>query len=279
MRIALYPSRWKAWSRGITEAPMIEALLWDVDGTLAETERDGHRVAFNQAFQALNIPWRWNEQRYGALLKISGGRERLLHDMRFQEDAPVDIGEQKLLAQRIHQLKNELYAGIVARGLLTLRDGVRELMKDCMRAKVRMGIVTTTSRCNVDVLLGTHFGADWASLFSTIICAEQAPRKKPHPQAYFLALQTLRVEPHLAIAIEDAPAGVSAAQAAGVPVIIAHSHYFPSVASERALATGGSLGDSKGWTPPSGMRTGRVGLEQINHWREGFACNQARDLG
>jgi HAD superfamily hydrolase (TIGR01509 family) len=258
---------------------MIQALLWDVDGTLAETERDGHRVAFNQAFQALNIPWRWNEQRYGALLKISGGRERLLHDMRFQEDAPADMGEQEILAERIHQLKNRLYAGIVARGLLTLRDGVRELMEDCMRAKVRMGIVTTTSRCNVDVLLGTHLGGDWASWFATIICAEQAPKKKPHPQAYFLALQTLRVQPHLAIAIEDAPAGVSAAHAAGVPVIIARSHYFPSVNSGRALAAGDSLGRSQGWMPPAGPRSRRVGLEQINHWSEDFACTQARDRG
>jgi HAD superfamily hydrolase (TIGR01509 family) len=247
---------------------MIEALLWDVDGTLAETERDGHRVAFNQAFQALNIPWRWNEERYGALLKVSGGRERLLHDMRFQEDAPVDIGEREVLAERIHQLKNELYAGIVARGLLTLRDGVRELMEDCMRTKVRMGIVTTTSRCNVDVLLGTHFGHDWASWFATIICAEQAPKKKPHPQAYFLALQTLRMEPHQAIAIEDAPAGVSAAHAAGVPVIIAHSHYFPSVTSERALAVGDSLGSSQGWMPSSNTRSARVGLEKLNQWQE-----------
>jgi HAD superfamily hydrolase (TIGR01509 family) len=258
---------------------MIEALLWDVDGTLAETERDGHRVAFNQAFQALNIPWRWNEQRYGTLLKVSGGRERLLHDMRFQEDAPVEIREQEELAERVHQLKNELYAGIVARGLLKLRDGVRELMEDCMRAQVRMGIVTTSSRCNVDALLDSSMGDGWSSLFATIVCAEQAPKKKPHPQAYFLALQNLRVEPHLAIAIEDALAGVSAAQAAGVPVIITHSHYFPSVASERALATGESLGDSKGWTPPSDRRNGRVGLEQINHWREDFACTQARDIG
>jgi HAD superfamily hydrolase (TIGR01509 family) len=246
---------------------MIEALLWDVDGTLAETERDGHRVAFNQAFQALNISWRWNEQRYATLLKVSGGRERLLHDMRFQEDAPAELRDRETLAERVHQLKNELYAGIVARGLLKLRGGVRELMEDCMRARVRMGIVTTTSRCNVDALLGSQVGADWASQFSAIICAEQAPKKKPHPQAYFLALQALRVEPHRTVAIEDAPAGISAAQAAGVPVIITHSHYFPSATSERALAIGESLDHYKSWKPPSDTRSGRVGLEQINRWR------------
>ena len=258
---------------------MIEALLWDVDGTLAETERDGHRVAFNQAFQALDIPWRWNEQRYGALLKVSGGRERLLHDMRFQAEAPAEIREREFLAERLHQLKNELYAEIVARGLLQLREGVTELMEDCMRAKVRMGIVTTTSRCNVDVLLSSRIGGNWASLFSTIVCAEQAPKKKPHPQAYFQALRSLGVEPDRAVAMEDAAAGVSAAQAAGIPVVIPHSHYFPSVKSARALATGASLGRAHGWTPPADTRAGRVGLQQITQWREDFVCIQASDLG
>ena len=258
---------------------MIDALLWDVDGTLAETERDGHRVAFNGAFQALNVPWRWDEQRYGALLKVAGGRERLLHDMRFQEDAPPDNAEREILAGKVHQLKNELYADIIARGLLKLRDGVRELMDDCLLAKVRMGIVTTTSRCNVDALLASQLGENWASLFSAIVCAEQAPNKKPHPQAYVLALHELRVKPEYAVAIEDAAAGVSAAQAAGVPVIITHSHYFPRVTSDRALAIGESLGRVEGWTPPAATGAKRVGLEQIAQWREEFICSQARELG
>jgi HAD superfamily hydrolase (TIGR01509 family) len=258
---------------------MIEALLWDVDGTLAETERDGHRVAFNQAFRALNVPWRWNERRYGALLRVSGGRERLLHDMRFQEGAPVDMGEREQLAERLHRLKNELYADMIARGVIELRDGVRELMQDCSRAKVRMGIVTTTSRCNVDALLSSRIGEGWESLFATIVCAEQAPQKKPHPQAYSLALQNLGLEPALAVAIEDAAAGVSAAGAAGVPVIITHSHYFPSVTAECALASGPSLGCANDWTPPPDTRLPRIGLEQIIQWREAFVCTQARALG
>ena len=246
---------------------MIEALLWDVDGTLAETERDGHRVAFNQAFQALNIPWRWNDERYGALLKISGGRERLLHDMRFQEDAPVDVQEREILAERVHRLKNELYADIVARGLIKLRDGVTELMDDCIRARVRMAIVTTTSRCNVDALLGSLIGHEWAYRFEAIVCAEQAPKKKPHPQAYFLTLQALQLDAAAVVAMEDAPAGVAAAHAAGVPVIITNSHYFPAVTSERALAIGPSLQRPNDWTPAVGTGAERIGLEQINRWR------------
>lgn len=258
---------------------MIEALLWDVDGTLAETERDGHLVAFNYAFQALNVPWRWNEQRYGALLKVSGGRERLLYDMRFQEHAPAEMGEREQLAERVHRVKNQLYADIVARDQLKLREGVRDLMEDCVLAKVRMGIVTTTSRCNVDSLMAGQIGENWTALFATVVCAEQAPQKKPHPQAYLLALQNLQVEPYLAVAIEDAAAGMSAAQAAGIPVVITHSHYFPSVSSEAALAVGASLGRSQGWKPSADTRVSRISLEQINHWWAAFVCTQARDLG
>ena len=95
---------------------MIRALLWDVDGTLAETERDGHRVAFNRAFATAGVPWRWSEDRYGQLLAVTGGRERLLHDMQTQAAAPATAEERASLAAHLHQLKNQHYAVIVSRG-------------------------------------------------------------------------------------------------------------------------------------------------------------------
>lgn len=245
---------------------MIEAILWDVDGTLAETERDGHRRAFNQAFETANVPWRWNEQYYGTLLAVSGGRERLLHDMQFQQHAPIEPQDREQLAERLHRLKNELYADIVAQGHLKLRAGVRELIDDCAQARMRMGIVTTTSRCNVDALLGSQLGAQWESMFSTIVCAEQAPKKKPDPQAYFLALQGLRVPAAAALAIEDAPAGVAAAQAAGVPVIVTHSHYFAATQPQGVLAAGPSLGHVLGWAPSANPGETRIGLGQLHRW-------------
>src|ERR1700682_198200 len=135
---------------------MIKAILWDVDGTLAETERDGHLKAFNQAFEAVGLSWRWSEQRYGELLAVAGGRERLLHDMQCRGRGPIDPDARHALAERVHHLKNELYARIVAGGDLPLREGVRELLDDCERARVQLGIVTTTSRSNVEVLLKTQ---------------------------------------------------------------------------------------------------------------------------
>jgi HAD superfamily hydrolase (TIGR01509 family) len=245
---------------------MIKSILWDVDGTLAETERDGHLAAFNQAFEALLVPWRWSEERYRELLAVAGGRERLLHDMQRQPQAPDDPHERDILARRVHRQKNEFYARIVASGALPLREGVRALLEDCERAGLQSGIVTTTSRANVEALLKTHLGKDWKSKFATVVCAEDSPRKKPDPQCYQLALEALQLRSHEVIAMEDAPAGVAAAQAIGVPVIVTLSHFFPESMPQHALAFGPSLGRCSGWNPAPDTYTARIGLEQIIRW-------------
>src|SRR5579863_6399633 len=167
---------------------MLKAILWDVDGTLAETERDGHLVAFNRAFEALALPWRWSESRYGELLAVAGGRERLLHDLESQPQAPPHAEQRAALVERVHRLKNQNYAAIVASGALQLRAGVGQLFADCAAAGVSMGIATTTSAVNVAALLAAHLGEGWRSHFAAVVCAEQAPLKKPDPQVYQRAL-------------------------------------------------------------------------------------------
>jgi HAD superfamily hydrolase (TIGR01509 family) len=245
---------------------VIGALLWDVDGTLAETERDGHLVAFNRAFEALGVPWRWGTARYGELLAVAGGYERLLHDMTQQPEAPAQPEERAKLARRVHKLKNELYGRIVAAGELPLRAGVAALQADCRAAGVALGIATTTSTANVAALLGRHLGRAWRTQFAAVVCAEQAPRKKPDPQVYEHALAALGLPAKQAVAIEDSPAGVAAAQAAGVAVIVTHSHYFPRLQANGVLAAGPSLGSAAGWTPGAG-HAGRIDLAQIIRWR------------
>lgn len=245
---------------------MFSAMLWDVDGTLAETEH-GHLAAFNQAFEALGVPWRWSDERYAGLLSVTGGRERLLHDMQSQGHAPGDPRQRQDLAERIHRLKNTLYAGIAAGGDLRLRPGVRDLLQDCLRAGVRLGIVTTTSRSNVAALLAAQLGVDWQSTFAVVISAQEAPQKKPDPQAYLRALEVLRLRPQEAVAIEDAPAGVAAAQAAGVPVIVTRSHYFNATPARGALAAGPSLAGADGWDPPADAGAARIDLAQILRWQ------------
>ena len=257
---------------------MIQAVLFDVDGTLAETERDGHRVAFNQAFAVAGVPWRWSEDRYGELLAVPGGRERLLHDMQTQAGAPATADGRSRLAAHLHQLKNQHYAAIVSRGELPLRAGVAALLEDCRAAATRLAVVTTTSRCNVVALLARHLGAAWAGQFAAVICAEDAPRKKPDPQAYELALQCLGVPAHATVAIEDSPAGAAAARRAQVPVVLTRSHYFPVTDATPVLACGPSLGEVVGWYPPVASPATRVTLAQIAVWHAAAAAaHAARD--
>jgi beta-phosphoglucomutase-like phosphatase (HAD superfamily) len=248
----------------------LRALLWDVDGTLAETERDGHRVAFNAAFETLGLPWRWSVQRYGELLAVTGGFERLLRDMATQPDAPPPGAAREALARQLHGIKNGHYARLVAEGGIALRDGVRALMDDCAEVGLPMAITTTTSRSNVDALLGAQLGAAWQDRFAAVLCAEDAPRKKPDPQVYTLALQLLDIAGHEALAVEDSPAGVQACAAAGVPVVVTRSVYFAAGDLPQALAVGPSLGSGSGWAlrHPShdGTQQPRIGLAQLRRW-------------
>lgn len=245
-----------------------KALLWDVDGTIAETERDGHRVAFNLAFEACGLPWRWDEAHYGKLLRITGGRERILHDMRDRTDAPVVSAERDRLAATLHAKKNAYYAELIATTKIPLRPGVAELMEECLQHGVRLGIATTTSRSNVDALLRVHFGADWRKRFAAVVCGEDVARKKPDPEVYRLALDALEIGPLEAVAIEDSPGGVAAARAADVPVIVTRSAYFPNDTIEGAIAIGPGLHTRRGWLPalPAAERDGAVRLRDVAYW-------------
>ena len=246
----------------------LKALLWDVDGTLAETERDGHRVAFNQAFEASGVPWRWDEAHYGELLRITGGRERLLFDMNTRADAPAPA-EREAVTQAIHAKKNAVYAELVRSVGIPLRDGVLPLMQQCHERGVRMGIVTTTSRSNVDVLLRRHLGPHWADWFAGSVCGEDVQRKKPDPEVYVKALRALAVGPLEAVAIEDAPGGLAAARAADIPVVVTRSFYFAQAPIEGAVAVGPGLHDRRGWRPalhvPADEARG-VDLDDIEGW-------------
>jgi HAD superfamily hydrolase (TIGR01509 family) len=247
----------------------LKALLWDVDGTIAESERDGHRVAFNLAFEACGVPWRWSEARYGQLLRITGGRERLLHDMRDRTDAPALAAERDRLAAQVHATKNALYADLVAAGAIPLRPGVLGLMQECLARGVRLGITTTTSRSNVEALMRIHLGAHWQQQFEAVVCGEDVARKKPDPEAYLLALARLHISPLQAVAIEDSPGGVAAARAADVPVVVTRSVYFADSTLEGAIAIGPGLHTRQGWRPAamqSDTADAPIGLDDIAYW-------------
>jgi HAD superfamily hydrolase (TIGR01509 family) len=213
---------------------MLRALIWDVDGTVAETERDGHLVAFNRAFESMNLPWRWDDALYAKLLSVTGGRERLLYDMAARAEAPPALAAREALARELHQRKNALYANIVAQGGIAARPGVLQLMNECAQAGVWMAVATTTSTSNVVSLFSSLFGADWRARFAAVVCAEDAPDKKPDPQAYVLALKLLKVPAQDAFALEDSPNGLLAARAAGIACGITRSAYFADAKFEGA---------------------------------------------
>lgn len=249
---------------------MPQALLWDVDGTLAETERDGHRVAFNAAFTSMGLPWHWSVAHYGALLRITGGRERLLADMAGRPETPALAGEREALARELHRRKNERYAGMVHEGAFALREGVRELIDEAAAAGLRQGIVSTTSRGNAQALLRRHFGAQWSRRFDVVVCGEDVAAKKPDPEAYLRALAALRLDAPRVVAIEDSPGGVAAARAAEVPVLVTRSAYFAADTVEGAIAIGPGLHQREGWQPAiaaaPASTSGRVTLADIRRW-------------
>jgi HAD superfamily hydrolase (TIGR01509 family) len=245
---------------------MIRALLWDVDGTLAETERDGHRVAFNLAFESMGLAWRWDVEHYGRLLRVTGGRERLLHDLGSRPDAPAAPAEREALAGELHRRKNAHYARIVAEGGIALRPGVGELLDEAAERGLAQAIVSTTARANLAALL-RHEPGRRARHFRLQVCGEDVVAKKPDPEAYRLALAQLGIAPGQALAIEDSGPGAAAAAAAGVPVLVTRSVYFADDAIPQAIATGPGLHTREGWTPrPAGPAGGRVTLDDLFGW-------------
>jgi len=246
---------------------MLSALLWDVDGTLAETERSGHLVAFNRAFSACGVPWRWTEARYGELLDVPGGRERLLHDMDSQPQAPAHPTERQVLAQMLHEAKCEFFAQVARSAALQLRGGVPELLLEAARAGLKLGIVSTSSRRNVEALLSSLMGSEWRQWFAVVVCAEDSVRRKPDGEPYKVALAALRLHAWEALAIEDSPRGAAAARAAGIPVVVARSEYFSNAAFDNCLAIGPSFNGVDGWSRPTqAPQDSRIGVAQLRTW-------------
>lgn len=245
----------------------LQAVLWDVDGTIAETERDGHRIAFNLAFEALGLAWHWDEARYGELLAVTGGRERMLVDMAMHRDAPAMADEREALARELHARKNTFYAEIVGQGRLPLREGVAALMDECSARGLQMALATTTSRGNVDALMRVHLGPRWAERFGAVVCGEDVAQLKPDPEVFERALHVLGLGPLEAVAIEDSPGGAAAARAAHVPVVVTPSAYFADATIEGAIAIGPGFQVRQGWRPALDPQAGgRVTLDDLIGW-------------
>jgi len=201
---------------------MLKAILFDVDGTIAETE-EFHRLAFNAAFAEHGFDIVWSQEEYRERLRVTGGRERLT---RYFQLRGMEISEERIV--RIHAAKNSLYARSVAAGTVSRRPGVLRLIEEARAADLRLGIVTTTSAVNLDVLMQPLLGEPgkhWSSWFDCVVAGNDVARKKPAPDAYEACLKQLGIRPQVAVAIEDSPAGIASARAAGIAVLATPSQY------------------------------------------------------
>jgi HAD superfamily hydrolase (TIGR01509 family) len=201
---------------------VISAIIFDVDGTLAETE-EMHRQAFNVAFEQAGLDWRWDEALYRELLKVTGGKERILHFAETRSAMPRETAEK--LAPVLHAAKTTIYTGYVDSGATPLRPGVADFVEAAHAAGIRLAIATTTSLPNVTALLGSAFGDRWPVLFPVIAAGDMVPKKKPAPDIFLLALQRLGLPAEACVAIEDSRNGVLSATGAGLRTIAVRSLY------------------------------------------------------
>ncbi len=202
----------------------LQALLFDVDGTLADTE-DGHRIAFNMAFAEAGLDWDWSVELYGKLLAVTGGKERMkyyLDHFNSGFERPADLDG---FIAELHKTKTAHYTALLSEGRIPLRPGVERLLKEAREKGLRMGIATTTTPANVQALLTHTLGPDSESWFEVIAAGDVVPAKKPAPDIYLWAMNKMGLGPEQCIAFEDSENGIKSSLGAGLRTIVTVNDY------------------------------------------------------
>jgi HAD superfamily hydrolase (TIGR01509 family) len=206
---------------------MLKAIIFDCDGVLVDTERDGHRVGFNRAFEQFGIDAEWDVPLYGKLLQVAGGKERMrayFDEYGWPEDKVAEFGGRDALILALHKAKTEITAGLVAEGALPLRPGIARIVDEAIAAEVKLGVCTTSNPRFIDAVLDL-FGPERKAKFAFVHAGDCVARKKPDPEIYELAKISLKLPVEQCVVIEDSRNGLLAAKGAGLPCLITTSTY------------------------------------------------------
>ena len=221
----------------------LEALIFDVDGTLADNERDGHRVAFNQAFAEAGLDWEWDVPTYDRLLEVFGGKERLRFYIGHDHPDFSPPGGLDTFVQDLHREKTRCYTGLLKSGALPLRCGVERLLREARAAGLTLAVASTTTPENVVTLMRANLGPDGEAFFDVVSAGDMVDNKKPAPDVYLHALEGLDLPPEACLVFEDAGLGLVSARKAGLDAIITVNGYTKDEDFSGALLVLDHLGE------------------------------------
>ena len=230
----------------------IKAIIFDVDGTLADTE-DGHRKSFNKAFSESGLNWNWDVALYDKLLKVTGGKERIKYFVSDFLPNFVKPADYEGFVKNLHAVKTRHYTSMLGEGHIPLRPGIKQLMDDARGLGIRLAIATTTTPENVTALLEVGLGKDWESYFAANGCGDIVPHKKPAPDIYYWVLDKLRLTPEDCIALEDSNNGLRSSLAAGIRTFVTVNHYTRNQNFDGAAGVFDDLSDLSGFYRAAGL--------------------------
>jgi HAD superfamily hydrolase (TIGR01509 family) len=220
----------------------MKAIIFDCDGVLADTERDGHRVAFNKAFAKKGFPTEWSVELYGELLEVAGGKERMKHYFN-NYGWPPDIDDKDTLIKELHKLKTDYFMEIIESGQLPLRPGVARFVDEAIAADTTLAICSTSHERAVNLVAAVLLGSERKAHFSAILAGDVVSKKKPDPEIYNLAAERLSLEPSECVVVEDTRIGLLAAKAAGMHCIVTTNDYSKDEDFTEADIVVSELGD------------------------------------
>lgn len=223
----------------------LKALIFDVDGTLAETERHGHRMAFNRAFAEAGFSWYWDESIYADLLAIGGGRERIVAFLKhYQKDVSLRNATQtRQLINQLHAAKGQHFADLVAEGAVVLRPGVKRLLIEAKQAGLQLAVATNCSPISLNAICMNQLGSGADDWFDVQVTGDRLQAKKPNAEAYALALQELQLPASDCVAFEDSYIGLSSAAANRIATVVTVADYTEKEDFRKAQLVLSSLGE------------------------------------